>query len=265
MIKVEAIDIIDIVLVGSILYYIYILMRRSKSANLFKGIVVFTIVWLLASYIFEMRLLGGILDRVVNVGVLVLVVLFQDEIRRVFTNLGHQQNTSRIRKMISVIFNREHNQKSMQAHEEIMSIVMACVNMSRQKVGALIVIEGITPLTDEIASGEYLDAKISQRLLENIFFKNSPLHDGALIIREGRLHSAGCILPVSHDFDIPKSLGLRHRAALGISQKSDALAIIVSEETGSISVATKGSFKLHLNTDDLENLLLQAFEYQTSK
>lgn len=265
MLQVEIKDVIDIVLVGSMLFYIYILMRRSKSVNLFKGIVVFIIVWLLASYIFEMRLLGGILDRVVNVGVLALVVLFQDEIRRGFSNLGRQQNTGRIRRLINLLFNRSQNVKTMEVQEDVMSIVMACVSMGRQKVGALIVIEGATSLNNEIASGELIDAKISQRLLENIFFKNSPLHDGALIVRDGRLHSAGCILPVSHDFDIPKSLGLRHRAALGISQKSDALAIIVSEETGSISVARKGSFKLHLNTDDLEALLLQAFELQGTK
>lgn len=248
------------------LYYIYILMRRSKSANLFKGIIIFGIIWLLASYIFEMRLLGGILDRVVNVGVLALVVLFQDEIRRMFSNLGRQRHVGILRRTIALAFNRgETGKLDDKAHDEIMAIVMACVSMGRQKIGALIVVEGIIPLQEEITTGENIDARISQRLLENIFFKNSPLHDGALILSGRRLHSAGCILPVSHDLDIPKSLGLRHRAALGISQKSDALAIIVSEETGAISIAHKGQFKLHLNTEDLESLLLKAFEIQSAK
>lgn len=258
----KIIDVIDIVLVGSMLYYIYVLMRRSKSAYLFRGIVIFAIVWLLASYIFEMRLLGGILDRFVNVGVLALVVLFQDEIRRLFTNIGRQQHAGRLYQLVTLSFRKGHSAKSYDFHDEIMAIVMACASMGRQKVGALIVVEGHVSLSEEKASGERIDARISQRLLENIFFKNSPLHDGALIISHNRLHSAGCILPVSHDQDIPKSLGLRHRAALGISQKTDALAIVVSEETGAISVANKGQFKLHLNKEDLENLLTQAFETQ---
>ena len=120
-----------------------------------------------------------------------------------------------------------------------MPIVMACMSMSKQKVGALIVIERNLPLNDIIRSGELIDANINQRLIENIFFKNSPLHDGAMIISKKRIKAAGCILPVSHSMDIPKELGLRHRAAKGISQETDALAVIVSEETGNISVATK--------------------------
>ena len=136
-----------------------------------------------------------------------------------------------------------------------MPIVLACMSMSKGKVGALIVIEKSMPLNDIIRTGEIINANVNQRLIENIFFKNSPLHDGAMVISKKRIKAAGCILPVSHDLNIPKELGLRHRAAMGISQKSDAHAIIVSEETGSISVAYRGQFYLRLNAEELESLL----------
>ena len=141
--------------------------------------------------------------------------------------------------------------------ETIMPIVMACMSMSKKYVGALLVIERGVPLKDIMDTGEEIDAKINQRLIENIFFKNSPLHDGAMVISNKRIMSAGCILPVSHNLDIPKELGLRHRAALGISQSSDAIAVIVSEETGRISVAIKGEFRLRLSAEELESILTQ--------
>ena len=140
-------------------------------------------------------------------------------------------------------------------HEDIMPIVMACISMSKGKVGALIVKERDFPLDDIINTGDVIDANINQRLIENIFFKNSPLHDGAMVIRKKRIVAAGCILPVSHNLDIPKELGLRHRAALGMSQESDALCIIVSEETGDISVAHRGQFHLKLSAEQLESFL----------
>jgi len=127
--------------------------------------------------------------------------------------------------------------------------------MAKGKVGALIVLERSVPLDDISGTGDVIDANINQRLIENIFFKNSPLHDGAMIISKKRVKAAGCILPVSHDLDIPKELGLRHRAAMGISQASDAIAIVVSEETGRISIAHKGEFKLRLSAEELESIL----------
>ena len=138
-----------------------------------------------------------------------------------------------------------------------MPIVMACMSMSKQRVGALIVFERYIGLGDIINSGEVINANISQRLIENIFFKNSPLHDGAMVISHKRIKAAGCILPVSHNEDIPRQLGLRHRAALGITQKSDALAITVSEETGEISAAFNGKFHLNLSREELERLLAE--------
>ena len=147
------------------------------------------------------------------------------------------------------------NKKENMQHDEIMPVVMACISMGKQKVGALIVIERNFPLDDVVRTGDVINANINQRLIENIFFKNSPLHDGAMVISKSRIKAAGCILPVSHNLDIPKELGLRHRAAMGISQESDAMAIIVSEETGSISVAHKGQFYLRLNAEKLESML----------
>lgn len=132
---------------------------------------------------------------------------------------------------------------------------MACMNMGKGKVGALIVIERGISLQDIVETGDYIDARIDQRLIENIFFKNSPLHDGAMVISKKRIKGAGCILPVSHSQDIPKHFGLRHRAAMGISQESDAVAIVVSEETGKISVAIKGEFQVRLSAEQLESIL----------
>ena len=242
-------DIIDIVSVALMLFYIYRLMRESRSLNVFYGILVFVLVWLFVSQVLEMKLLGSILDKLVSVGVIGLIVLFQEEIRHFLYNLGaHQKAKNLIR-----WFRGSREQEA--DKESIMPIVMACMNMARGKVGALIVIERSTPLDDIVDTGDVIDAKINQRLIENIFFKNSPLHDGAMIISNKRIRAAGCILPVSHKTDIPKELGLRHRAAMGISQDSDAVAIVVSEETGRISVAVKGEFQLRLSAEQLESIL----------
>ena len=248
-------DIIDILLVAVILYYIYRLMRESRSLNVFVGIMIFIMVWLFVSQILEMRLLGTILDKLVSVGVIALIVLFQDEIRKFLYNLGAHQRFRRISHLFvskSASEQNRHDQKL-----SIMPIVMACLSMSKGKVGALIVIERVSPLDDVIRTGEVINADINQRLIENIFFKNSPLHDGAMVVTKKKIKAAGCILPVSHDLDIPKELGLRHRSALGISQESDAIAIVVSEETGTISTALKGKLQMRLSAEELEIFLTQ--------
>lgn len=241
-------DVIDILSVALILYYIYRLMKESSAANIFSGIIMFVIAWILVTQVFEMRLLGTIFDKLINMGGLALIILFQEEIRRFFSTIGAHHKAHVVLHLLGV-------KKSDVSREDIMPIVMACVSMGRQKVGALIVIEHDMPLDDVVRTGDVIDANINQRLIENIFFKNSPLHDGAMVISKKRIKAAGCILPVSHNLDIPKELGLRHRAALGISQVSDAHAIIVSEETGGISVAYKGQFHLRLTAEGLESLL----------
>ena len=235
-------DIIDILLVAILLYYIYRLMKESRSLNVFMGILVFVVLWLVVAQVLQMKLLGSILDKFVSVGVIVLVVLFQEEIRKFLYNLGAHQRMRTFRRFFSISEKKQDPQKLKQV---IMPIVMSCMSMSKKKVGALIVIQRTTPLDDIVATGESLDASINQRLIENLFFKNSPLHDGAMIIAGDRIKAAGCILPVSHDLNIPKELGLRHRAALGITHESDSIAIVVSEETGGISVAIHSKFQLN--------------------
>ena len=237
-------DAIDIVLVGMMLYYVYRLMRESRSLNVFVGITIFVVVWLFVSQVLEMKLLGTILDKLVSVGVIALIVIFQEDIRKFLYNLGAHQRMRRLLKYFMPKHTKDKDQ--MQLKRDIMPIVMACMQMSKGKVGALIVVERQTSLADIVSTGEVVNANISQRLIENIFFKNTPLHDGAMVISNHSILAAGCILPVSHNLDIPKELGLRHRAALGMSQESDAIIVIVSEETGGISIASGGQFRLRL-------------------
>ena len=244
-------DAIDICLVALMLYYIYRLMKESRSLNVFIGIMVFVLVWLFVSQVLEMRLLGSILDKLVSVGVIGLIVLFKDEIRKFLYQLGERQ---RVRKIVS-LFSRKQDKEHVEDKETIMPIVWACMDMARSKVGALIVIERATPLDDIVQTGEEIDANVNKLLIENIFFKNSPLHDGAMVVSKRRVKAAGCILPVSHSMDIPKELGLRHRAAMGISQASDAIAVVVSEEAGGIGIAIKGKFRLRLSAEELESIL----------
>lgn len=248
-------DFIDIFCVALMLYYIYRLMKESRSLNVFIGILIFIIMWLFVSQVLEMRLLGSIMDKLVSVGVIAIIILFQEEIRKFLYNLGTHHKVKSIVRLFS-----SGDKKDKVDMESIMPIVMACMNMSKGKVGALIVIERLTPLDDIVETGDVIDANINQRLIENIFFKNSPLHDGAMVISKKRIRAAGCILPVSHNFDIPKELGLRHRAAMGISQDSDAIAVVVSEETGRISVALRGQFHLRLSAEQLESILARELD-----
>ena len=249
-------DFVDIFCVALMLSYIYRLMKESRSLNVFIGIMVFIVVWLFVSQILEMRLLGSIMDKLVSVGVIAIIILFQEEIRKFLYNLGaHRRVNGIIRLFVS------GDNKDKVDMESIMPVVMACMNMGKARIGALIVIERISSLDDIVETGDIIDANINQRLIENIFFKNSPLHDGAMVISKKRIRAAGCILPVSHSIDIPKELGLRHRAAMGISQDSDAIAIVVSEETGRISVAIKGQFHLRLSAEQLESILTRELDF----
>ena len=244
-------DVIDIVLVAMMLFYIYRLMEESRSLNVFMGILVFIVLWLVVSQVLEMKLLGSIMDKVLSVGVIGLVILFQEDIRKFLFNLGGHQRIRAFRRLFAHTDGRDKERLK----QTIMPIVMACMSMSKKKVGALIVIQRATPLDDIVATGERIDAAVNQQLIENIFFKNSPLHDGAMVIASERILAAACILPVSHNLDIPKELGLRHRAALGITQESDCIAVVVSEETGGISAAIRGEFQLHLSAEKLESIL----------
>lgn len=245
-------DVLDIVLMALLLYYIYKLMKESGTINIFYGIMAFIVVWALASEIFDMKLIGTILDKFMSIGLLILVILFQDQIKRFLVELGSHKRWRFLRKF----FNHHKNEiQQVNLRESVMPIVYACMSMSKSKTGALIVIQQKMPLDSYSKTGDIINAKINTRLIENIFFKNSPLHDGAMIIANGQIVAAGCILPVSHDTSIPRSLGLRHRSALGIAQATDALAIIVSEETGNISVAYHGELYTKITSADLEHRL----------
>ncbi len=247
-------DFFDIFLVAVILYYTYRVMKETRSMNVFVGIIVFILLWMVVDRYFHMRLLGAIFGQLISVGMIGIIVLFQGEIRQFLYRIGAHQRVSTFK---SFFFGRKKK-----AHSDwaVMPIVRSCLSMAKAKTGALIILEIDTPLDEIVQTGDYIDALATQRLIENIFFKNSPLHDGAIVIKQKRIKAASCILPVSHDMDIPKELGLRHRAALGISQASDALAIVVSEETGRISVAQNGEFRLRLSAEELERVIANAVE-----
>lgn len=245
-------DIIDILLVALLLFYIYKTMKKTGSISIFMGVVGFIVVWILASEILDLRLTGSILDKFMSIGLLILVILFQDQIKRFLMDMGSQDKWRFLRRLF------HHHNDAEKELDYIMPVVYACMSMSKSKTGALIVFQRGVPLLDYEKTGDIIDANINTRLIENIFFKNSPLHDGAMIIARHRIASAGCILPVSHDMHIPKELGLRHRAALGMSQVTDAICVIVSEETGHISMAKDGALRVKLTAPDLEHDLSAA-------
>ena len=229
-------DIIDILLVAGILYYTYRLLRKTGAANLFWGILAFIVVWFLVSFVFQLDLTGALFDRIISVGAIALIVIFQEEIRLFFYRVGSRFSSWKI-------FRARTREEDARSRQQILEITQACRHMASTKTGALIVLAGGGSLKEIVDTGERLDAQVSARLIENIFFKNTPLHDGALIIRDGKMVAAACILPVSKDQTIPQYYGLRHRAALGLAEKSDATCIVVSEESGHISVAREGRIR----------------------
>ncbi|MBQ6723734.1 MAG: diadenylate cyclase CdaA [Paludibacteraceae bacterium] len=228
-------DLIDILLVTCILFETYRLLRRSGVSNLFWGILAFILVWFLVTFVFQLDLTGALFDRIISVGAIALIVIFQEEIRSFFGRLGDRFS--------SLQLFRRTTEEDAGSRQQVLEIIQACRHMASTKTGALIVLSGQDYLKDITDTGERLDALVSARLIENIFFKNTPLHDGALVIREGKMVAAACILPVSKDQSIPQHYGLRHRAALGLAEKTDATCIVVSEETGHISVAQEGKIR----------------------
>ena len=243
-------DFVDIFLVACCLYYTYKALKTSGSRTLFSGIIAFLVLWVVIYRVLDMRLLGSIMNQFISVGFILLVILFQDDIRRFLNALGSKKRWGVVGKMFS---SPENNIRS---HSNIAAaLTLASINMARKKVGALIVVEGETDLEPYKHTGELINAELNARLIENIFFKNSPLHDGALIISEGRIAAAGCILPVAQTAELPKEMGLRHRSALGMAQATDARVIIISEERGRISVAYKGDILANIDTEQLRLFL----------
>lgn len=247
-------DIIDIFLVAILFYQSYRLLKKTGAANVFIGILTFVIIWFLISYVFKLELLESILNKVASVGAFGLIVIFQDEIRRFFSRLGSSHRRWGFINTFKRIFGLKRTDEN-ENNLELAQIVVACRHLSKAAMGALIVIKRKSDLSLYVQSGEIIDSNINARLIENIFFKNSPLHDGAMIIEDWKIKAAGCILPVSKNQFIPKRLGLRHRAALGITEVTDAVTIIVSEETGEISWAVNGDITVNVKPEQLEHFL----------
>jgi len=245
------IDAIDIFIVASLLYYFYRISRRSGSFLIFQGIVIIFVVWVIVSQVIKMRLLGAILDGFINVGLIAIIVIFQSEIRQMLIRFGSRYKFETFQKL----FSKDKSMK-VENYKWVDDLVHACRNMSEKKVGALIVIQGTDDLSDYCSQGEVIDAKLSTRLIEQIFYKNTPLHDGAMIITGDRIMMAGCVLPVSHNTNLPKDMGLRHRSAMGLTELSDAKVIVVSEETGGISIFSRSRYNRDLTTTQLQNKIL---------
>lgn len=243
------VDLFDIILSALLFYYVYRTLRATASRALILGIFTFILVWVIVSKWAGMILLGGILDELVGTGMLILVIIFQEEIRRFLITLGSTHRWRFLRKIFKGDESAQEEQRCVAA------LVLACMNMARKKVGALIAIEARQELTAYLHTGEVFKAEINARLIENIFFKNSPLHDGAMIIVDNDIRAAGCILPVSNDPTLSKDLGLRHRSALGLSQATDCLVIVISEERGKISLAQNGAIDVDVDIDTLRQRL----------
>jgi len=251
-------EIIDIALVVFLLYQTYRLLNKSGASNIFIGILTVIIIWFLVSFVFRLEILGSILNQLMSVGVFGLIVLFQDEIKRFLSRIG-SRNRGAFIGFIKRFFGTKQN-KAKEHSLDLVQIVLACNSLSRNGMGALIVIKRDSDLGLYVQSGEIINANISARLIENIFFKNSPLHDGAIIIDGRKIRSAGSILPVSKNQTISKRLGLRHRAGLGITEATDAAAIIISEETGKISWAVNGEINVNVKPEQLEHLISTALD-----
>lgn len=244
------IDFIDIILVAAIMFWIYRATRGTNAPYIISGIIMIYLMWVVVRTL-NMELLSNILGQFVSVGVIALIIVFQPEIRRFLQMIGMRQKRFNF---IARIFNRNDNTSA----TIIAPIVQACREMSAHKTGALIVIGRQSDLRLITEGGIAIDAKISTPLLENIFFKNAPLHDGAVVIEGDRIVAAKCILPVTQS-DVPKSYGTRHRAAIGMSEISDAIILVVSEETGGISIAHGGTIHRDIAPDQLANLLQRHF------
>lgn len=244
-------NVVDIALLAILIYSLIKLGMHTRANSLFKGIVLVLLLAWLADAL-QISAVSWLLQQVINTGVLVLVIVFQPELRRALDQLGRSKWTRQM-------FATQKKVDTNRADRDVAEIVRALNNMSRKKIGALIVFERSTGLGDVIESGTVVDAEISDPLIENIFEPNTPLHDGAMIIRDGRIEAAACILQLSENYTISRELGTRHRAAIGITESTDAVSVIVSEETGIISMARDGKLTRYLDAKSLTILLTELF------
>ena len=246
LLKFTVLDVIDIILVALLLYYVYRLIKGTVAINIFVGIVIIYLIFLLVDAL-QMKMLTKILGGFMSVGLIALIVVFQPEIRKFLLMIGSTNIGSK-----SGLTKRLNFLRTQAIHEtEAETVVAACVKMGSSKTGALIVLERNNNLDFLLSTGDEMNIKVTQPILESIFFKNSPLHDGAIIIANNVIKATRVILPVNNEKNIPERFGLRHRAAIGITEKTDALAVVVSEETGQISYIKNGEFIMYKNSEEL--------------
>lgn len=238
-------DAFDILIVAFLIYELLGLIRKTNTMRVAKGIVLLLLVlWI--SGILRLTMINFLLRKAVELGLIAIVIIFQPELRRLLEKVG---SSTRLTRLFAGEFSSLHVEGA------VTQTVLACTELSRSHTGALIIFERDNQLTDPISTGTMLDAQVTAELLKNIFFVKAPLHDGAVIIKDGRIAAAGCMLPMSNNMNLSKDLGMRHRAGIGMSERSDAVVVIVSEETGAISVAVDGMLKRHLSAETVEALL----------
>lgn len=234
-------DALDILIVAYLIYKVILFVRKTNSYNLAKG-VAFVLIALGLSYVFQLTMIYYLLRRTVELGLIAVLILFQPELRRLLERMGRG-------------FMSRKSPTTPVLEDAIAQTVLACTEMSESRTGALIIFERREKLNSIMTTGTVINSDVSAELLKNLFYNKAPLHDGAVVIREGRIEAAGCVLPLTQSTNLSKELGMRHRAGIGLSEQSDAVVIIVSEETGAISVAIEGMLKRHLNGNTLEKLL----------
>ncbi len=254
-ITIRFLDLLDILLVAFLLYQLYRLVKGTIAFNIVIGLFSIYIFWVIIRFL-KMELMESIMSQFIGVGFIALIIVFHPEIRRFLVYVGTHYNLNRVFALDKILGT---NKKKTFSQEQIDILADACMSMAKSKTGALIVITIKTELNEQINTGEKLNAKISSSLIRTIFFKNSPLHDGAVIIKGNRIAAAGCILPLTQR-EIDEEFGLRHRAAIGITEISDAVCIIVSEQRGAVSLAKDGEIRKDISKEELVSLLTENIE-----
>lgn len=245
-------DVLDILLVAIIIYLVFRWIKGSSAMSIFLGVLSLLVLKVMVTAL-KMKMMMTLMDAVLDVGVIALIVIFQPEIRRFMVTLGNRYRDVR---WISILTAKIFDRNESQSGEVVKELTEAVRMMSESKTGALIVLPHNNQLEDIASTGDIIDAKVSRRLIMNIFFKNSPLHDGAMIISDGRIWAARCTLPMSQKKDIPASFGMRHKAAIGISEQTDAQVLLVSEQTGHICYVKGGEFRIITKMNELKQVLL---------
>lgn len=235
-------DIIDILIVTYLIYQAIVLIRKTKSKNVAKAVLLFVVVlWI--SDLMNLTMINFVLRKTMELGLIAVLILFQPELRRLMEKIGSRLSAG----------NRKISESDLES--AVQQTVMACSDMAASRTGGLIIFERETKLTDIIATGTVIDAQVNAELLKNLFYDKAPLHDGAVIIKDGRIAAAGCVLPLTKSTNLSKDLGMRHRAGIGLSEESDAVVLIVSEETGAVSCAIDGMLKRHLSSISVDKIL----------